>query len=778
MTDFKLFIGYPSDKFIEGTIEAGVSSFKERDSVNSIGTWKALDNVGAFISDSVIESIDACQYFVADITKLNFNVTYEVGYAISKSKPILLTINSSLRNQIDLISQLGIFDTIGYDKYENSDDFYRLLRKRETVKPLQVKCKKNNRTPVYLLKGRANIDQETRILSRVSKAKLSFRQFDPNEQSRLSAHDAMENVYSSYGVLVYLLPDSFQDAFIHNLRAAFIIGLAHGLGIRTSVIQFDESPVPLDYRDFVDFCLHPNQIDEVISEFGIDVFAAVQEGNENRIETSLSLLEQLNLGASSAENELRDLGEYYLKTDAFMRADRGEVRLIVGRKGSGKSAIFFQIRDRVRRDKSNIVLGLKPEGYQLLKFKDQVLSILNSGSQEHTITAFWEYLLLLEVCQKLLEKDKLHHTRDHTIYDAYQRLSKLYIHDEYIVEGDFSERMSKLLESIRNDFQARYSTASESHKIDLSQAEITELIYKHDVNKLRQEVFDYMVSKGSLWILFDNVDKGWPAHGLKAEDLIIIRTLIEATRKIERDLQKREIEAHTLIFIRNDVYELLIEETPDRGKEPKAIVDWHDPEALKEMVKRRIQFNGIGNSGSTFEELWSAICVSHVKGEESFQYLLDRCLMRPRFLIDLINACKGNAITLRHEKITEDDIFKGLALFSDNLVTEVSYELRDVFPQAENVIYSFIGSKLHLSFNELKEILIAGGINEESVEQVVDALLWYSFLGFQNTSGEPSFIYTFNYNIKIFKKNMELCESPVKYVINTAFIPALGIANN
>ena len=43
------------------------------------------------------------------------------------------------------------------------------------------------------------------------------------------------------------------------------------------------------------------------------------------------------------------------------------------------------------------------------------------------------------------------------------------------------------------------------------------------------------------------------------------------------------------------------------------------------------------------------ICVKLVKGEDSFQYIIDRTLMRPRVLIDCIKDCIGVAINRGHE---------------------------------------------------------------------------------------------------------------------------------
>ena len=65
------------------------------------------------------------------------------------------------------------------------------------------------------------------------------------------------------------------------------------------------------------------------------------------------------------------------------------------------------------------------------------------------------------------------------------------------------------------------------------------------------------------------------------------------------------------MFIRNDVYELLVEESPDRGKETKAVLDWTDQDLLREVVRRRLVFSGLSREISA-GEAWLAICTSHI----------------------------------------------------------------------------------------------------------------------------------------------------------------------
>ena len=54
--------------------------------------------------------------------------------------------------------------------------------------------------------------------------------------------------------------------------------------------------------------------------------------------------------------------------------------MVVGRKGTGKTALFSQLRNEKRVNSDNIVVDLKPEGYQLIKLKEDVLDFLAEGT--------------------------------------------------------------------------------------------------------------------------------------------------------------------------------------------------------------------------------------------------------------------------------------------------------------------------------------------------------------------------------------------------------------
>jgi hypothetical protein len=80
------------------------------------------------------------------------------------------------------------------------------------------------------------------------------------------------------------------------------------------------------------------------------------------VEQQRSHLAQLDLGDLAAENEDAVLGSYFIKTAQYQETLRGHARLVVGRKGTGKSAIFSQLRDTYsRRAQDYLVVDLRPE---------------------------------------------------------------------------------------------------------------------------------------------------------------------------------------------------------------------------------------------------------------------------------------------------------------------------------------------------------------------------------------------------------------------------------
>jgi hypothetical protein len=774
----KAFIAYPySPSQIRETLKETIKKAWNLKPSLTLEAWENNDIAGRCLVDPIREKIVDADFVVADISKLNFNVVYEAGFSIGRRKRIFLIRNRNLReDDLRLTREVGIFDTIGYFSYANSDDLSTYLLELKDLNPLPIQQSMPNRNaPVYLVAPREKTEAEIRLFSRVKKeARLFFRSFDPQEQGRISVREAIDSVSSSLGVILPLISSNRMDSDVHNLRCAFVAGLSHALDKETLILQAGDDPIPVDLRDVVSIYTTPQSIDRYVARFAPRITERLQESDQLELQELKAPLSKLFLGASAAENEFLDLSQYYLQTDEYQRALRGEVQIVAGRKGSGKTALFFQVRNKLRNNRQNVVVDLNPEGFQLRKLRKLILEHLEEGTREHTITAFWEYLLLLEICYKLLESDRIRHLHDHSLREQYETLSATYRNDPYVSEGDFAERLLRLTDAMEDNFQ-QLRTGQTTGQF-LTRQQITELLYKHDLPALRTQIVDYLQHKDQVWVLFDNIDKGWIAHGVDDLDLLNLRCLVEAFSKLKWQFQRRQIAFQGVAFIRIDVYELLVESMPDRGKISKSTLDWTDLELLRELLRRRFVVS-LPNKKSDFDVIWRSIAESHILGgQESSDYILKRCLMRPRALIDLLAHCRSHAINLGHERINEDDFVQGEKAYSTDLANQISLEIHDVFPSASDSLYAFIEAPRLLDSDQLRLRLERSGLPEANWADLTQLLLWYGFLGILRKTGEETYIYDVNYEMKKLKALLSTrAQRDIVYVINPSFWRGLDI---
>jgi hypothetical protein len=733
--------------------------------------WIFNDIPGNPLISPILGKIDESPFVVADITYLNVNVVYEIGFTVGRGKRVFLIRHSATTGDKTLAQEAGIFDTLGYHQYTTFDELKNRLTSHIDETPLPFSLSLDRKAPAYIVEPPTRTAAATILTSRVKKAGYRYRSFMPTEDTRLAASDAVRQVASSSGIVLLLQQADVAGAEVHNIRTLFVAGLAHGMGKPTLILSPTGYESPIDVRDAAKNYRFPDDVVHRIAEFCPEINDHLQQADPPPIETG-GLLQNILIGDPTAENEMTTLSTYFLRTDQYERAVRGDVNLVVGRKGSGKTALFIRLRDKIRADRRNVVVDLKPEGYQLLKLKDDILSYLTEGARQHLITAFWEYLILLEVTYKLLEKDRNTYRFNHEINELYLELDATYRVENFSAEGDFSERLATLSKRISEQYTQRYGR-EDGRK--LTSREVTELLYTHDLRTLRDRISRYLEKKESVWVLFDNLDKGWSTQGVDVTDAISLRCLIDAGRKVEREMQRADHQFRCIVFVRNDVYEHLMANSADYGKEMRATLDWTDPDLLREMLRLRLVSSLVGNAADvSFQQIWPTICTSHVRGEESSTFIIDRSLMRPRNVLKIFNQARGFATNFNRAKISEEDIEKGLHAYSQDLIIELDRELSDVYPEAKDLLYYFIDAPGVLDAKSLSAIIKEAGIDDSDAEKITDFLLYYGVLGIRVDEAD-FFIFNVAYDLKPLKIRAARAAANTRYLINSAFGPALGV---
>ena len=416
--------------------------------------------------------------------------------------------------------------------------------------------------------------------------------------------------------------------------------------------------------------------------------------------------------------------------------------------------------DEFSKDSRTCVVELRPSSHNLSELREQLLSIVGAGLFDHTISSFWQYILYEEILLRIREKLLPRSKRDSQLQDRLRNLEDDLKLDDATVSSDFTSRLDsgvgKLLDSIKGR--------------DIgSVASLTNEMYEDHIPKLREHVASFHDAFDTIYILADDLDKGWPPRRVESHDASMIRHLIESLGRIRRELKKKKVDFRHFVFLRSDIYEKLVEVTSDRGKYNSIRVDWSDREQIMHMLRERVCSNF---PESEKQYAWDALNPLLSTGRPAIDTMIESSLRRPRFLIDLCERAVSAAINRGHAFVTDNDIEEGLRQMSLYLVSDFGYEIRDVAGTPENIFYSFLGLSDLLTEKEISSALIRSH-KDIDIGGTIELLLWYGFLGIVGPDDQPIYIYDRDYDYRRLDAERSSDTDETLYAVNPAFLRGL-----
>lgn len=752
---------------IAETIEDAIGRQRDEARGASWIGWKDLQPAGQLVFTRICKAMRASRTLVADVTTLNFNVLFEIGFALGLGLPVVPIRDETYsvdKREFDL---LGLLDTLAYVDFTNSENLVERLSSTIPGSPLApVSSRFFLESPIYVLKDHLNVGGTSQLMSTLGKSRIQFRAHDPLEVPRLSLHEARRNVAGSVGVVAHLLSPNREGWRAHNARCALICGLAMAQQKVVVMLQEEHIRQPIDYRDVVRTYEKPSQIPGLLKDVIPVVWERIQTSGRRVQALPRGLLADVDLGDVAAENEILGLDAYFVRTGAFNLAKQGRARLVVGRKGSGKTAIFYELRNPLMDTRSALVLDLMPEGHQFARLREALLKKMPGGLRDYALVAFWHFILLTELARKILMKDATYAGRDPVRAERYEVVKTLYMDLEPDFNAEFPQRLMREVDRI-------IERAEGVSQEELS-GRLTEILFSEHLPELETGVADYLVEKDSVWVLVDNLDKGWPTHGSSSFDIAILRSLLDASRKVQQRLEEREVEYRSLVFIRSDIYEHLLREAPDKGKDTAISLDWNDPALFEEIVRRRVETST--DAEGNFHEIWSQMAESHVQAVDTFTYLVDRTLMRPRDLLQFVRRCIEVALNRSHSKIEVEDMLHAEKSYSEDILLTSAFEIEDTFPEFKDLLLAFHGASKIIRPHDLEGRLEAASVSTEDRERAVELLLRFSFLGVVNRETETE-MYAFEVQPNLRKLLYPVEVGAADFIVHPAFREALEIAS-
>jgi hypothetical protein len=114
------FYGYPAAPVVIGEVIREAVAKINSGGVVCLKTWEDCRVGGKVIINEICREINNATFFCADLTGINANVMFELGYTIARNKRIWLTLDNSLTDARKEFEQLRILTTVGHQPSMNS----------------------------------------------------------------------------------------------------------------------------------------------------------------------------------------------------------------------------------------------------------------------------------------------------------------------------------------------------------------------------------------------------------------------------------------------------------------------------------------------------------------------------------------------------------------------------------------------------------------------------------------------------------------------------------
>ncbi len=172
---------YPSDPTqIADTIEIAAKNLQQRFPERTWLTWRDFHTAGQLVFCAICKSCRFAQYVIADVTTLNFNLMFEIGFSLGLGVAVVPIRDTTFARHRRVFDQLGLLDVIGYVDFQNAAELEESLADLLPIDALPVPAiTRNHNEPVYVLKAPIKTEGEVRLMSALTNSALNYKAHDP-----------------------------------------------------------------------------------------------------------------------------------------------------------------------------------------------------------------------------------------------------------------------------------------------------------------------------------------------------------------------------------------------------------------------------------------------------------------------------------------------------------------------------------------------------------------------------------------------------------------------
>ena len=436
------------------------------------------------------------------------------------------------------------------------------------------------------------------------------------------------------------------------------------------------------------------------------------------------------LGDLRAEADGNMLGSVFLETGDYRSLIETSDRIVVvGRRGTGKSALTLRLGAYWKTSKTTEVIQITPEEYQIIGIRPLVnlfgdrFNLVRAGSR-----LIWRYALMLEVAVRLSFHYKFAKLVRSTILETHLRHWRS-------LPRDTMDKVRIKLKTLLNDKSSPEERIA-NLPINLELLEVETVL-----SEVAGQVGINVV------FLIDRLDEGYEPDDL---GIGFVDGLVQAAI----DVKTRFPTIKPILFMRDNIFRSVQKNDPDYSRNIEGHVlrlHWDDTSLFNFSTMRLRRALKVEQEASL--KVWNKCVAGDLKGKAGFLKCLHLTLYRPRDLLALLNEAFFIANREGRVELTADDLEKTAKTISQNRLDDLRKEYIAVLPGLSEYIGAFHGKNAQHDVNDAIDLIqsvLTSGSEDPLIQQdmlilgdanaVIRGLYSVGFLGIREpTTG--SFIF-------------------------------------
>lgn len=444
-----------------------------------------------------------------------------------------------------------------------------------------------------------------------------------------------------------------------------------------------------------------------------------------------------SFGAVDADNDTLLL-DCFEDHDAFLGVMNRSRYLVIGRKGSGKTAIFKKMLTQSRHDYFSFghTFSDYPWHHHDLQAR---IGIPDFDKFTHS----WKYLILLTASKIILNFDQSL-PFDQESMDLMIKVEKFIVdtygtRDPDVTQVFTPSKTLKLKPHFELDWKILKTGISPE---SVPMAELPTIVQELNANLLRYAV-RCLNPTNEYYICFDQLDLGFdPGAGDYKNRLI---GLLLAARDINIAARQAGKKLFVTVFLRDDIYETLHFEDKNKITENfLSLIEWDTPrtdKTLKSLMEKR--FKVLLGDNPKWNDVFDE--TKEMPGHQTkYQHILDRTYLRPRDIIKFTNSVLRQYKTRRANDDAVPNQFENIDLnnarteYSSYLMNELDDEIHKHLPHYQELVELLRSIGVwQFTFGELEKHFDASAklADQGSAKDLLQELYDFSLVGFYRPGG-------------------------------------------